>query len=471
MSFKGFSKFQSIRPEHFFLVMACTFGSLFVILVPPFNNPDEPVHFFRVYQLSTFNLFGQKSNGTVLTRIPSSFIPSVENNLLSASGKQINTHPDVKSSPSAIIKTLTYGLREDHTELTKYSAGVAYAPTSYIPQVVVTEIGRLFKLPAVMILYCMRFAGLAVYIVAIYYAIKLLPYRKWTITLLTLLPMSLAQAAAVTADSSLLAALVLFLAIILKSRSEHHGELSTRLRITLAFVTIVLGMSKQIFIIAVPLLLLIPSRVFISKKAHNIYLGSLLVGTGFLALIWDLVNPIFRTSLSNSGAGADAKAQIVQTLHHPLHLIIVAFNTFINQNSNTLYSMFAGNFGWLDTQIPIWAVCLVIGCVVYCLLTEYDTQSKIPTKYYNLSITTVAIILFAATCAIFYVYWTPVGGRQIAGLQGRYFIPSIILLGLLQRRKLFKVNEKQYRMIVLFTIPTVLVVSVLTIIGRFYWGV
>lgn len=458
--------FGKTRPERFFLVTASCFGLLFVLLVPPFNNPDEPVHFFRVYQLSSMHLFSEKTSKGIATTIPSSYIRSVQDNL-STNGKQINFHPDVKASPSRIIKTLGYDLHDSKKEVTYYSTAASYAPTSYLPQVIVMSIDRLLHLSPVAMLYSVRLAGLAFYVAIIYSALKILPYRKWAVVFVALLPMSLAQSAAVTADSALIASMILLFSIILYAAHNKKVELSDKAKVGLAASVLIVGMSKQVFILITPVLFLVSATAFGSKQARRLYIYGTLLITWLFAALWGLLNPALHASVS-SAAAVDAHNRLITTLHYPVHLAVVLGNTFFSPKSNDLYTSFAGNFGWLDTPIPLWTSALVIGVLAYCLITEYDRLPRNKNKFYNPLLLAICAALFVAICSAFYLYWTPIESRQILGLQGRYFIPLVLLLALLQGKKFLVSSQNDYARIVLLTVPIVLTASIFSIIGRFY---
>ena len=455
----------SLSPERFFLVTALIFGVLFVFIVPPFNNPDEPTHLFRVYQLSTLHLFGEQKDESILTTVPASFIDVVKASV-SPNGKDLYFHPENKITPAYILNMSHHSLNEHKTNKTPFSGAATYSPTSYIAQVIVMWLGRLLRLPPIILLYTIRLAGLGLYVGAVYYALKILPYRKWTIALIALLPMSLAQASAVTADSSLIASLILFMAIVLYTRSG-GVNISTSMKILLALTTIVLGMSKQVFVLAIPLLFFVPSEVFASRQRSTRYKWALGLAVLVLACIWGTTNPSIQ-NLARPVVANDVHSRISITLHHPIHLAIIATNTFFTTNSNGLYTTLAGDFGWLDTPLPVWAVGGILGVLFYCLATEYGGKKLRPIRYYNRSIAVIAAGLFTLTCVVFYLYWTPIGSRQILGLQGRYFIPVIVLIALLQGKKLFQTSEKQYKWIVLVSTPIMLAASILTIISRFY---
>ena len=38
--------------------------------------------------------------------------------------------------------------------------------------------------------------------------------------------------------------------------------------------------------------------------------------------------------------------------------------------------------------------------------------------------------IYGATCLALYIGWSPVGNKEVLGVQGRYFIPMLVLLGM-----------------------------------------
>ena len=61
--------------------------------------------------------------------------------------------------------------------------------------------GRVLDLPALKVLFAMRFAGLLTYIVLVWLAVRLIPYGKWVLAILVLSPMAIFQASTVSTDA------------------------------------------------------------------------------------------------------------------------------------------------------------------------------------------------------------------------------------------------------------------------------
>jgi uncharacterized membrane protein len=83
---------------------------------------------------------------------------------------------------------------------------------------------------------------------------------------------------------------------------------------------------------------------------------------------------------------------------------------------------FIGNFGWLDTPLPIFAVIGYAALLLALAVTGGDPGIEMPARS-RLLVAAVAVmgLLFISTSQ--YLGWTPVGEQAIEGPQGRYFLP------------------------------------------------
>ena len=64
-STKKLSGLKINNPAKYFLIVGLTFGLLFIIFTPPFQGPDEGVHFLRVTQIANGNIIPDVNNGIV----------------------------------------------------------------------------------------------------------------------------------------------------------------------------------------------------------------------------------------------------------------------------------------------------------------------------------------------------------------------------------------------------------------------
>ena len=80
-----------LKPQEVFVSFAIVFGILTVLITPPFQGPDEPAHFFRVYQLASGTFFPVTNSNRVGGYIPISLVKTHE------IFKGIQFHPEKKN--------------------------------------------------------------------------------------------------------------------------------------------------------------------------------------------------------------------------------------------------------------------------------------------------------------------------------------------------------------------------------------
>src|SRR4030095_2970885 len=188
-----------LNPEKTFFFLSLIFGFLFLTLTPPFQVPDENVHFFRAYQFSEGNLFGGiLPKSLTITTSKFEYLPF---------------HPERKVKPEVIFSLLRLPL-ESHVKSDYFRNNLS--PIAYLPQVIGIELGRIFDLSPLLLMYFGRTVNLFVWIFLIFTAIKTTPIFKWLFCLLALSPMALFQAASLSKDSFTIGASFLVIALSLQ---------------------------------------------------------------------------------------------------------------------------------------------------------------------------------------------------------------------------------------------------------------
>jgi uncharacterized membrane protein len=212
-----FSSFiQYLTPVKFFIIAAVLFGLVFTFITPPFEAPDEPVHFFRSYQVSTLNLSVDKVGSTYGGIMPASLQDTVSETWDKSA---LAFHPNVKyhlgyTKEALLIKTT------NRQHVYDFSTTAYYSPISYIPQALGVGIARAMNLPPIIMMYFGRVFNLAAWVLLFSLAIKFLPRRKWALVFLALIPMALFQAASLSADVMATGLAALLLSMVLRFISE-----------------------------------------------------------------------------------------------------------------------------------------------------------------------------------------------------------------------------------------------------------
>lgn len=414
-------KFKNISPETAFLIIGLIYGIGFLFATPAFQVPDEYEHFYRAVYVSEGHIVPEKLGDKSGVYVPesigktsliiheewSSFIKDRENKL--------------NLTPLLYIPLKSkYMVFEDISRI----AVVTYSPVPYIVSGFAISLGKFFNLSPIILMYLGRLANLLMWLILTYSAIKIIPVHKWVLFMLSFIPLTLFEAASISADSFMLGLSFLIIAIFLKYAFGSKKRLIVKDIYIIFVVLLLLALSKQVYFVLLFLVLLIPPLKFGNMKKMMITTAllfisiSLIIGSWSL-LVKDLYVPIVP-QISIHG-------QIFYILGDPLRFPYVILNTFL-QFGLSYQLLFVGNF-ILDIPLPVWWIGIYILSIFPVALL--DTCEIEISRRQKLISTIVFLLVFLLLCAFVYVSWTPVGQNTIDGIQGRYFIPIMPLLFIL----------------------------------------
>lgn len=397
-----------LKPELVFLFLGLVFGVTFLMITPPFQVPDEPDHFLKAVQVSE--------------------------------GKII-------SDQSILFVSL-------------------YSPVPYILPALVIMLGKILNLSSFIIFYLGRFTNILFYILIIYAAVRFTPVLKWPFVLLALMPMSLYEAVSYSIDGFTIAISFLLISFIFKlSFDDEIKHINSKHVLFIAFLGVLLVLSKQIYVLLLLLFFIIPASKFVNGKNRIknfliILLPSFAVYAGWSYLVNNLYMPI-STQVS-------PYQQLGYMVYHPINFITIFFNTIIQQ-FNYYLTTFVGSFGWvdvgLDTPLPIILVYIYLVVLISSVLfegTEYVVK-----KNQKLISGFIFLIILGFIFIMEYLLWTVVGNSRIDGVFGRYIIPFAPLILIIFSNKNLKVLKWKNYIIIIF-ILIVLSISTILIFNRFY---
>lgn len=468
-------RFTELPPELIFVRLALPFGILFLFLIPPFQSPDEQVHFFRVFQLKQLDLRGER----VYPHGAGAFLP---NNFNQAAIDLVQQPaPGAELTKYDIKKAKEYLLQRPNSQnqaLTNFPNTVVYSPVPYLIHIFGAFIADdVMHLGIVPIIYFMRLIGFLVWLVAMFFLIKLIPYGKWALVAIGLIPTMLYQAVTINADTftTLIAfsfvTLVLYLFL-------HRDKLVGRDYALLLTTATLLNLAKPGYIIITAIALILVPKVSASSRLRRILkiVGGLLIAA-IPFLIWmylvkDL-SPEIPLQLK-PGAHVDVGEQVANIIHRPIDLIYAYFiSIFSNYGSGTLLGV-VGSFGWIDYPLPIWMISIGLFLIVFSLI--YASKEEFAKRIAGIRERRWMLAVFVASVLflmlVLYVTWTPVGLRRVDGFQGRYLIPLIpLLIPVLQSRKFaFKDGDGLRANIIVLGSSLMLSFSILFLAMRFWIG-
>jgi len=398
------------RPERVFVALACTFGLLYLLLMPPFQAPDEFYHFCRAYQVSEGGWFVERAGDTTGGYLP------VELERAFARFRPVVTDPmDRVSYAELLTANRIHPIGGEREFLTV----AVYSPVCYIPQAVGILLARALGLSVLGAMYLARLFALAAWILFVGAAIRITPIGKWAFFVISLLPMSLSLAASMTADSFTYALVAAAVALFLKLclQDEPLGLMQVA---GAALIGILLASTKPPFSLIFLVFLFVPWRRYRVSRAH------VLVAVAGLAVCLGLT---FGWSAASQAASIPAQGvspggQLSMMIRHPDRFAVALFRTFTGMPPLGLARQMIGQLG-LGAKAPLWAFVIGWGSILATLLAVEDRLSARTTPV-KLAAAAFVFGLFILIPTSLYLSFHPVGYESTIWVQGRYFIPILV---------------------------------------------
>ncbi|WP_071517187.1 DUF2142 domain-containing protein [Geitlerinema sp. PCC 9228] len=450
------------QPESAFLILSLVFGIIFLLVVPPFQIPDEPAHFLRAYQVSQFDLVAQKKDGIVGGMLPES-VSQVFYGWL-----DLPFHVERKAILELFQNSWQIPLQPSQKKLTWFSNSALYSPVPYFPQSIGIALGKFFHVPPLILMYLGRlFAGIAA-IGITFRAIAIVPFLKWAFVFLSLTPMAIFLRSSLSADSMLIALSFLFVARCLdlafrdRDRKRIDGKIAELLIVGSAIV-----LCKQVYFPLVFLFFLIPIRKLGNTKKYLLTASTVIVTSLLAAFLWSwVVKDIYVPSRFD--VEIDPEQQFAFIVANPVKFLVMILTDLRNDIDFYLHQM-VGVLGWLDTPLPnfLWISYLVLFSIVF--LT--DNPHKIPVYRWQ-KLGTLAVIFggFFLVYVSIFMSWTGVDADNIIGIQGRYFYPFLPLFPflLVNHRWQVPLPDKTWKLILVLYLIFVLSASLVILSDRYY---
>jgi uncharacterized membrane protein len=265
------------KPESVFILFGLIFGVLVILITPPFQVPDEHSHFFRALEISQGD-----------------FIPAVKGNVAGgfipvnaiATGGELAGYLAFRPQNKQSFEKLAYFLKlPPEPDKKQFAQSAVYPPISYLPQLVGIGIGKVFNLSWLKTMYLGRVTSLLVWLLCLYLTIKVIPTSKWLVVTLALSPMTIFQAASLSADSLTIALSFLFIAIFLKLTLEEDTKLTLLVTALLVIIAILIALCKQAYIILIFLFFLIPIKRLGLKK-YGLFFSLIFLFTVSSLILW-----------------------------------------------------------------------------------------------------------------------------------------------------------------------------------------
>jgi uncharacterized membrane protein len=413
------NRIKSLNPQYVFIVLGLIYGIAFLVLIPPFQVPDEYEHYYKSWDLSNGNLIPEKIGNKAGVSVPESVKIMTDNVYQKWKYFILNNQTmDMKY----LLNLPLQSRNNVFVDISKYAV-VTYSPLPYLASALSMAVGKVFDLSPLILMYLGRFGNLLLWLFIIFLAIRITPVFKWGFLAIALMPMTLFQAASLSADGVAISLSFLTIAIFLKlALDENIKKINTKHILILISISLLLGLAKMPYIMLILMFFLIPSRKFDGKKRMFQIFGLMFLLAVLIIALWNfMVNGLYMPL----DPGISIKDQVFYILQYPIDFIQTLLNTS-SKYAGELPGIVIGNWAYANSPIPNWIYSIYFFALV--LISAFDKSSfkmKIKQRY-----TLLGLFLLITGTIFFleYLTWTYIGAQVIHGIQGRYLIPILPLL-------------------------------------------
>ncbi|MGI6153374.1 MAG: DUF2142 domain-containing protein [Christensenellaceae bacterium] len=421
------------------LVLLLIFGVLFSLITPVFDVPDEPEHFSKTYMMASGHFFRMDAAGG-----------PVANN---ASLLHEHLGSTLADSP---LHGVPVGSAETYTLL-----GSGQFFLGYLPQALGVFFAKLFGLDLLPMFYMGRIFNAVCYALLAWFAIKKAVRYKWFLAVVSLMPMSIFIASSYNPDGLIYGLCLVLISFFINLLFAEDGKVGYKKMLLFAILCAVIAMKKYNLLPLCLLPFFIPAKRFARPRVKwlsafmtlGITLAATL-GVFFLISAMDMAYGSHEGSALSPGGvnlmGANMYEQLGFMLQNPTAAASIFSKAIMQNLGNNLSEMFT--FGWMDYSIfPIFIfVYYAFLAVVAFAYTKYEYQPErqlqtVVSLASRLGIFIIMALIIVCTYAMLYLSWTPVGLDTILGVQGRYFVPVLMLLPFIGQNGSPLVTEGAYR--------------------------
>ncbi len=372
--------------ERLFVATALILGLTFAFVNPPFQAPDEVLHFFRGEAIANGHWMPNGGGRPDSAPIP----------------QGLKTLVWVMQQRSDFRMAYAIPLEPVKEPIVQFPAW--YTPVPYLPQALAGAVTRLFNIRPLIGFYAGRVFNLLVAVGLITLGMRVAPQWKTILAAVALLPTTLFQFAAWSADALTIAAALLLIAMLLTENVP-----------PLAFViaaALVVALCK-------PAYFLIAAMVFVGTKSWTriaAVIGATVVGTAT-----SFVYARLAYYQQRGGMPIDPAAQLRCIISDPMRFAGILLHDF-GSHGAAYFKQAIGRMG-TDLNVPFVIIALEVALL---LAVAFTSGIELTATRRSLAL---AVVLITAGGVVLsqYLNWSIVCSDVIEGVQGRYFLPVLPL--------------------------------------------
>jgi uncharacterized membrane protein len=396
------------------------FGTFYAFLTPPLQVPDEFNHLTRIYSISRGECRSQE-----FTAIPRS-----------ADDLRILYPPYLEHAVKfeQLSHLVQVPLNANSRVLSTGISASLYSCLPYLPAAIALRGSGEMGFSPLALLYICRLTNLLAFSLMIFTACRWLPAYSLVILALALMPMTLHQAASLSADGMTIGTAFLLTAYIARlALDDRVTRIGTRNYVGAAFLLMFSALCKLNVGLAF-LVALIPLRKFHSRLERWAAVAGALLLTLATAITWQYAN---RASFERIVAwraqnGIMIEQNIAHIWGHPL-TFLATFAETLMANWHFYLTSFVGMFGWQAVPLPEYLIWAYFFLLIGLALTQSGGLRMTGRQRFVLVAATTANVV---SLFVIQASFDHFDRHRIYAIAGRYFIPYALaaLLALNYRR-------------------------------------
>jgi hypothetical protein len=388
------------------------------VIFPAFHAPDDYDHVKRASTLISgewrpVTLPGRSSGGMI------------DSGLISYIDAQ---RPVIAIRNRPLSSEQQAGYRSDdriywsgHLQYSEAPGAMSYMPALYVPQALALKLARAVGASVATSVFFARLANGLVGAMLVAIGLRLLPLGHSLVLATMLLPKSLLLFASNSADPILFGATITLVALAI--RNWKAPSLQTRTAIWAAILCFIAGAVRPpLIMLSVPFLLkALRTRSWLS-------LGLIIVSI-LAVMSWFAMTLPFVVDLRCGALGSSAAKAVNFALNGPILIWRSIAERYVYY-----FASFIGELGWgngpasyLDKPLPLWTYTAAVTMIGLAGLHDRTGSRGLSTGLRSM----LFIVAIAMTIMVFFAMYAGCTGAlqaTIGGVQGRYFIPSVVAI-------------------------------------------
>lgn len=327
-----------------------------------------------------------------------------------------------------------------------YPNTALYSPISYLPHVIAINVLKRFDVTVSTLYYGARYFTFLLWLIAMFFVIKMMPFSKWLTTFLLLLPMNVFITNSFSADTVTNIISLLFISYVFKLSFQEKKVSYFNLLFLLGLI-ILLAFAKVVYIGLVVLLIIIPKKQFNNKWHFIAGIGALFVFAFIITYFWSNKVLEYYTPYSNYNSKfkdgiclsncANYYLQKEYIIHHKLYFLNVVYQSIID-HPITYFNGYVGLFGNMDIFIPKYLVYITYAIILFVAI--FERNKHVPTVFMRIIFVVAALGAFVLLLLSQHLTWDCVGEGIVDLVQGRYLIPILPLLFFVLSNRINKIR-------------------------------